>query len=242
MSSSAFAFPSLDSAIANFENTKPSYNNPGGIMPGTFATSEGASGVAPNGIATFPDYTSGQTALDDLVQQYASQGATPASLINAWAPPTAPGNSPESTSNYINSVASQTGLDPNTPIPGQALAYDVPPQSAPSGGAGSFISGLGTVVGGILNIGAGTVVGNVTAGGVITAGNAVTGLESSVSSIGGILGQITGIANTFTSLFKNWSFGRVGTITAGVLVLGGGLLLLRPVRDTVTSGIKSLGE
>lgn len=37
-------------------------------------------------------------------------------LVNVWSPPCAQGNSQESTDNYVQFVADQTGLDPNAPF------------------------------------------------------------------------------------------------------------------------------
>jgi len=119
-------FPALDQAIAQFEGyntpgTVAARNyNPGNIICGTFAAAHGSTGceTLPSGtsFATFPNPATGSAAQDALVSQYANQGATLSSLINSWAPPNAPGNSPQATQNYVNSVAQSLGVDPLTPV------------------------------------------------------------------------------------------------------------------------------
>jgi len=85
-------------------------------MAGPFATAHGSTGVAPNGLATFADPIQGMQATDALVQHYANQGFDINALINKWAPPNAPGNSPLSTQNYVNAVAGAVGASPSTPL------------------------------------------------------------------------------------------------------------------------------
>jgi len=114
-------FPNLDAAIAKFEgfgdpnSLAARNNNPGNLIPGAFSTSHGATG-SNSGFAVFPDLATGLSAEDSLVASYANKGATISDLINAWAPPTAPGNSPQATQNYIDSVAQSLGVSSDTPV------------------------------------------------------------------------------------------------------------------------------
>jgi hypothetical protein len=135
------AFPGIDSAISKFEGfgtpgapTITNANNPGALQAGSFANANGATGAL-NGFAVFPDVATGTAAEDALVQSYANQGYTVDQMINAWAPATAPGNSPESTTNYVNSVANSLGASPSTPI--SSLA-GVPSSPAPTPGGFSI--------------------------------------------------------------------------------------------------------
>jgi hypothetical protein len=121
MSSPPLAFPILDSLIGQFEGFgKPGTpatlnNNPGNIISGPFAESHGATGAAGN-FAIFPDVATGLAAEDALVKHYANNNASIADLINAWSPPTAPGNSPDATQNYINFISGKLGVPADTPI------------------------------------------------------------------------------------------------------------------------------
>lgn len=114
-------FPNLDAALAQFEgfgiqgSVAQRQNNPGNIQSGSFACSFGGT-CQPGSIAKFPNVAAGLSAEDALVAQYANSGASIQDLINAWSPPNAPGNSPQSTQNYTNFVASQLGVSPQTPL------------------------------------------------------------------------------------------------------------------------------
>ena len=115
-------YPGIDTAISNFEGfgtssapTITNANNPGALQYGSFALKNGAVGSL-NGFAVFPNQTVGSQAEDALVQNYANQGFSIDQMINAWAPPTAQGNSPTSTNNYVNSVSSAVGATPTTPL------------------------------------------------------------------------------------------------------------------------------
>jgi hypothetical protein len=116
------SFPGIDAAISKFEGfgtpQAPSItqaNNPGAIQFGQFAAAHGATGSL-NGFAIFPDTTTGTAAEDALVKSYADQGLTIDQMINSWAPPNAPGNSLDSTKNYVNSVAASMGVTPDTTV------------------------------------------------------------------------------------------------------------------------------
>jgi hypothetical protein len=115
------AFPSLDSSIATMEGfgvpgtIATRQNNPGNIIAGPFAS--GFGGVpGTNGIAAFPDVASGTAAEDTLLQQFAASGKTLGGALNTWVPPTAPGNSPAATQNYIDSVSGKLGVPADTPL------------------------------------------------------------------------------------------------------------------------------
>lgn len=115
-------FPSIDQAIGQFEGfgtpgtIATRQNNPGDLMYGPFAQSQGATGAGTGNIAIFPNSQTGFAAMDQLIQNYASQGYNIQDLIKTWAPANAPGNTPESTQNYINYVSNKTGVAPNAPV------------------------------------------------------------------------------------------------------------------------------
>jgi len=115
-------FPNTVGAIADFEgfNTIGSLaslnNNPGNLMYGTFAQQHSAVGEDANGFAIFPNSMAGFSAADQLVSVRANNGFTIADLINKWAPPDAPGNTADSTNNYINFVSKKLGVSADTPI------------------------------------------------------------------------------------------------------------------------------
>lgn len=114
-------FQSLDEAIAKFEGFGKTgtpatrNNNPGNIIASDFAYSNGAIGES-GGFAVFPDPATGYAATDALVGNYAAKGATLESLIKAWSPGNAPGNTPQSTQNYIDYVSTQLGVTGTTKV------------------------------------------------------------------------------------------------------------------------------
>lgn len=118
---SALQFPTLDAAIASFEGfgtpgtLATVNNNPGNLIYNGYTQNLGATG-SNQGFAVFPDSVTGANAEDNLVGYYAGQGDTIQQLINSWAPPTAPGNSAASTTNYVNSVSQAVGGNPSTPV------------------------------------------------------------------------------------------------------------------------------
>lgn len=115
-------FSSLADAMAQFEGygtpgtIATRQNNPGNLAYGDFAKQFGATGPGAQNIAVFPNTQAGSNAMDALIQHYASQGYNLGQLIGSWAPPNAPGNTPQSTQNYTNFVAQQTGANPSTPV------------------------------------------------------------------------------------------------------------------------------
>jgi hypothetical protein len=150
MATSGLQFPNLDAAIAAFEGygtagtVATRQNNPGNLVAGPFSSSYGGTGT-PGSIATFPNAAAGLAAEDALVQQYESQGYSVGELINAWAPSTAPGNSPASTQNYTNYVSQQLGVSPTTPL--SSLAGSTSASTAPA----SSLSNAATIGTQLLN-------------------------------------------------------------------------------------------
>lgn len=169
MSSPTLQFPSLDAALAKFENANPAYNNPGAIQAGYFASRMGATGTTPNGLATFPSFEAGQTAEDTLIQHYSDAGLDLNSLVAKWS------GLPEgqNLTNYQNSVAADTGASGSTPVSsmaapdcsglksltwdcfsGNAYKKSAPTSTAASAG-GTLIGRLAAGIVGLLLIGAG---------------------------------------------------------------------------------------
>lgn len=91
-------------------------NNPGNLIYGPFAENNGAIGPGAKGIAIFPDAATGQAAQDALITKRADQGYSLSDLINSYAPPNAPGNTPESTQAYLDYVTGKLGASPSTPV------------------------------------------------------------------------------------------------------------------------------
>lgn len=116
---SALSYSGIDAAIATFEGygqagtIATNQNNPGNLVYNSTTASLGATGAGTNGIAIFPNETTGFEAENAVVANYANNGATIQSLIESWAPPSA-GNPNDA--NYINYVASQTGASASTPV------------------------------------------------------------------------------------------------------------------------------
>lgn len=146
-------FPGIDAGIAHFEGFgQPNVpatvnNNPGNIICSAFATNHGATGC--NGsYATFPDVTTGLSATDALVSNYAGQGDTLDQLINSWVPPTAPGNSVAGTQSYSDYLSNLLGVSSSTPL--SNLQGVQPPTSltTTSTGAPSAIGSILSTIGG----------------------------------------------------------------------------------------------
>lgn len=88
-------------------------NNPGNLM---FAGQPGAT-ADPQGFAVFPTMQEGWEANVRQLQLYGGRGInTVRAIVNTWAPGNAPGNSAESTNNYMQHVASGLGVSPDTPL------------------------------------------------------------------------------------------------------------------------------
>lgn len=121
------SYPSIDAAIAKFEGTGPTTiatrnNNPGNLVYSPWMAQYGCTPGGAGGFAQCPTADAGQQILDYRVSQLVNQGDSISDLLYTWAGPQYPGNSQASYNNYVASVASQTGLDPNTPIAQQLAA------------------------------------------------------------------------------------------------------------------------
>lgn len=113
-----------------------SLNNPGAIKYAPWESAYGAV-PAPNGFAMFPTQAGGFAAMKALIDKYVQAGASPSSLINAWAP-ASDGNS--NNASRIDQITGSTGLNPNTPI--NAQASGTAPINAQSSGLDVAISKL----------------------------------------------------------------------------------------------------
>lgn len=152
MGSSPLQYPTLDSSIANLEGFgKPGTlatkdNNPGNLVAGPFSTAHGATGQ--NGdFAVFPDVATGLGAEDALIGRYDAAGYNIQDLIQKWAPPTAPGNSPEATQQYIDNLSKSIGVSPYTPIGAAEAGATTTPATKPDPNKIT----AGDVLGAILN-------------------------------------------------------------------------------------------
>jgi hypothetical protein len=113
-------------------------NNPGAIMAGPYAISQGATGIAPNGTAIFPSYQSGYEALTNLLEHKTAAGYnTPQSLISSYEGD--PYAVQPSTQNYINYISRGLGIGATDPIPGGAAAA---PASGTASGAAALPPGV----------------------------------------------------------------------------------------------------
>jgi hypothetical protein len=114
----------LVNAMFGVEGNNPNLagnNNPGNLM---YVGQAGAT-LGAGGFAAFQTLADGIQAAQnqivlDLTRGTAGNGQpvnTLTQLIaNGWSPANAPGNSQASTDNYISTVASATGIDPNAPL------------------------------------------------------------------------------------------------------------------------------
>jgi hypothetical protein len=119
-------------------------NNQGNIKDGPFAQRQPGY-VGKNGaFAVFKTPEDGRNAQAALLGIYLRTGRdTITKIVNSWSPPNAPGNSPESTANYISYLAKKTGLDPNQPL----TEADIPKIMAAQGNfEGGTTGGGGTDV------------------------------------------------------------------------------------------------
>ena len=92
-------------------------NNPGNLIFNEYTRGLGATGQDKDGFAIFPTPQAGQTAAVSNLQNYGQRGInTVGAVINRWAPPNAPGNTPLSTANYTAYVASKLGVSPDQPL------------------------------------------------------------------------------------------------------------------------------
>jgi len=98
-------------------------NNHGALKDGAFAQAQpGYTGRGANGFATFATPGAGIVAQEKLLRTaYLGKGVnTVSDIVDKYAPP-GPENSDASRAAYKSYVASQLGVDPNTPISGQQL-------------------------------------------------------------------------------------------------------------------------
>lgn len=170
----------VEQAMSEFENVNPEYNNPGGIEYGPLAESYGATSAS-SGLAIFPSQEAGEAAFNDAYQNYVDQNYSINGLINAWAPPSA-GN--PNNENYVDYVASESGLNPNESILDQLGIEPTP-------------SGMG--------------------------------LQPKSGYGGSSLTQL---------LFSQSVVGRGVAIVLGLILIGGGIFMFRPVQENVVQPIK----
>ena len=85
-------------------------NNPGNIIAGPFATSQGAIG-SNNGFAVFPDVATGTAALTTLLDGSSYQTLSVDAAIAKYAPP-----SQNNTASYQATVENQLGVSGSTPL------------------------------------------------------------------------------------------------------------------------------
>lgn len=113
----------LVNAMFGVEGNNPNFaanNNPGNLI---FVGQPGAV-QGSGGFAKFATLQDGINAAENQIQLDLSRGTdatgrpttTLAELINSWSPASAPGNSATSTNNYISTVSSATGIDPNADL------------------------------------------------------------------------------------------------------------------------------
>lgn len=109
----------LSSAITRQEGANPSYNNPGNLRAGP-----GQTGTSPNGIAIFPDFATGEAALERQVQLNIDRGLTLSQFFAGRGAPGDPnyygGYAPAADRNqpnvYTQHVSEWTGIDPSIPL------------------------------------------------------------------------------------------------------------------------------
>jgi hypothetical protein len=241
-------FPGIDAAIAAFEgyNTQGTIaqrqNNPGNLVAGTFASTYGGTG-SPGQIATFPTAAQGAAAEDALIQNYAEQGYSIQDLINTWAPATAPGNTPQSTQNYINFVANAAGVSPTTSL--EALA-----PSNTSGSIATVLPNLGSSTVPTSNLGLPQTAPYNLQNQPLYCNIPGVGLFASACQASQVpgnpfvnsAGQTTcGISN-ISGCFSGFSWGRIGAFVLGILLVIGAVFLFKPgVENVVSKGKGALG-
>ena len=126
----ALQFPSLDAAIGKAEGfgvagAIPTVNNnPGDIIGGAFATSQGATGTDSHGFAIFPDAATGYAALDANLSAYqaANPNITLSGVAAQWAPASGTGNNAATPSTWLSNVTAGLGGGQNGNTPLSSLA------------------------------------------------------------------------------------------------------------------------
>jgi len=98
-------------------STSYTNNNPGNLIASSWTQAQpGYVGADANGFAVFDNVQDGTAAMDALIENYANQGATIQSMMNAWAPAGQGSNNPNL---YAEVVATAAG------VPTSALVSDV---------------------------------------------------------------------------------------------------------------------
>ena len=237
--SSPLKYQNIDTGIAALEGfgtpgtLATVNNNPGNIIPGSFATQYGATSTN-GGFAVFPTAAQGAAAEDALVGYYANQGDTIEQLVNAWVPPNAPGNTPAQTTAYANNLASYLGVSGSTPITEASQIGLNQTLNVPT----TLQSPLGT--------GVTPVTGSLTNNPLGTAGS------TSSSGLGNVLGAIgSGIGNAFgvssggglgSLLIPGFTWGRVGAFLLGIIVVAGAIYLFKPAQNAINTAVKRGSE
>lgn len=89
--------------------------NPGNITVSPWTMKQPGYAGSNGGFAVFDSPQAGEAAMTGLLSNYIDSGHnTLSSIISKWSPQAT--NAPGSTANYINYVATRTGIDPNAPL------------------------------------------------------------------------------------------------------------------------------
>jgi hypothetical protein len=201
----------LASLIAQFEGygtpgtIATRQNNPGDIVYGPFAQSQGATGAGARGIAIFPTPEAGFTAENQLIQNIAGSGASIRDMIMQWAPPNAPGNTPAGTDAYVNFVSKGVGSTPDTKVSSILGGSGVGGGSADT----SKNPTLGDYLGSIFGTG-------------------------SYDAYGRVQDKVTPAAQS-ADQFLGLNLGRAAAFLIGIITIGIGLLMFRPVADAAAT-------
>ncbi len=116
---------SLSNAIATFEGYYNSTSNPSQANnnPGNLTAGAGQVGTSSQGFAVFPDAETGMAALNNQVELNIDRGLSLQTFIGGGTtnegtnyPGYASAAAGNNVSNYVNYLASQLGIDPNTPL------------------------------------------------------------------------------------------------------------------------------
>jgi len=140
MGATASASPFVTS-MANAIATEEGYGAPNSACtsinnPGCLRAGPGQTGTSAQGFAIFPDPATGYAALDNQIQTNINLGLNMDTFF-AGKPGVYPGYAPSADSNnptqYASFVASQLGVDPNTPLSQLQASYDAGGSVATSG-------------------------------------------------------------------------------------------------------------
>ncbi len=122
----------ISAGITRQENANPAFNNPGNLRAGP-----GQTGTSANGIAIFPDWSTGEAALERQVQLNIDRGLTLSEFFGGK-PGVYPGYAPAADSNqpniYTAHVSSWEGIPADVPLSQLQAGY----QAADSGAADLF--------------------------------------------------------------------------------------------------------